>query len=48
MVILQRHLWLNLADLKDADFKVLLNALIIPSGLFGDPVESIFERFAEA
>ncbi len=36
MVVLQRHLWLNLADLKDADRKVLLNAPITPSGLFGD------------
>ncbi len=47
MVVLQRHLWLNLADLKDADRKVLLNAPITPSGLFGDAVESITERFAE-
>ncbi len=46
MVVLQRHLWLNLADLKDADRKVLLNAPVTPSGLFGDAVES--ERFAEA
>ncbi len=48
MVILQRHLWLNLADLKEADRKVLLNAPVTPSGLFGDAVESITERFAEA
>ncbi len=47
MVVLQRHLWLNLADLKDADRKVLLNAPISPSGLFGDAVETITERFAE-
>ncbi|KAL1278055.1 hypothetical protein QQF64_024728 [Cirrhinus molitorella] len=48
MVVLQRHLWLNLADLKDADRRVLLNAPVSPSGLFGDAVESIIERFAEA
>ncbi len=48
MVVQQRHLWLTLADLKDADRKVLLNAPITPSGLFGDAVESIIERFAEA
>ncbi len=42
------HLWLNLADLKEADRKVLLNAPVTPSGLFGDAVESITERFAEA
>ncbi len=48
MVVLQRHLWLNLADLKEAERKVLLNAPVTPSGLFGDAVESITERFAEA
>ncbi len=48
MVVLQRHLWLNLADLKEADRKVLLNAPVTPSGLFGDAVESITDRFAEA
>ncbi len=45
MVVQQRHLWLTLADLKDADRKVLL---ITTPGLFGDAVESIIERFAEA
>ncbi len=48
MVVLQRHLMLNLADLKEADRKVLLNAPVTPSGLFGDAVESITDRFAEA
>ncbi len=32
----------------DADRKVLLNAPVTPSGLFGDAVESIFEHFTEA
>ncbi len=48
LVVLQRHLLLNLANLKDADRKVLLNAPVTPSGLFGDAVESIIERFVEA
>ncbi len=48
MIVLQRHLWLNLSDLKDADHKVLLNAPVTPSVLFGDDVESIIESFAEA
>ncbi|XP_056593677.1 uncharacterized protein LOC130412904 [Triplophysa dalaica] len=47
MVVLHRHLWLTLADLKDADRKSLLNAPITPSGLFGDVVESVVERFGE-
>lgn len=47
MVVLNRHLWLTLADLKDADRKTLLNAPVTPSGLFGDAVESVTERFSE-
>ncbi|ROL03910.1 hypothetical protein DPX16_23345 [Anabarilius grahami] len=34
MVVLHKHLWLTLADLKDADRKTLLNAPITLSGLF--------------
>lgn len=47
MVVQQRHLWLNLADLRDADRKVLLNAPITPSQLFGEAVESIIKHFSE-
>ncbi len=47
MVVQQRHLWLTLADLRDADRKVLLNAPITPSALFGDAVESIIEQFSD-
>lgn len=47
MVVLNRYLWLTLADLKDADRKMLLNAPVTPSGLFGDAVESVTERFSE-
>lgn len=38
MVFLHSNLWLTLADLEDSDSKVLLSALITPSGLFGDAV----------
>lgn len=48
MVVLQRHLWLVLADLKDPDRKSLLNTSISPSGLFGDVIKSVSECFAEA
>ncbi len=48
MVVQQKHLGLTLADLKDSDRKVLLNAPITPSSLFGDAVESIIERLIEA
>lgn len=37
-----------MAKLKGADRKVLLNAPVTPSGLFGDAVESIIEHFTEA
>lgn len=48
MFVLHRHLWLTLADLKEADRKSLLNAPITPSDLFGDVMESVVERFGEA
>lgn len=48
MVVLHRHLWLTLTELKDADRRALLNAPVSPSGLFGDAVEAIAERFSEA
>ncbi|XP_073668191.1 uncharacterized protein [Paramisgurnus dabryanus] len=48
MVVMQRQLWLNLTDLKEADRKTLLNAPVSPSGLFGDAVGTITERFSEA
>lgn len=47
MFVLQRQLWLNLDDLKDAAHKVLLNTLVTPSGLFGDAMKSIIECFVE-
>ncbi|MGL5956525.1 MAG: hypothetical protein ACRC0X_08010, partial [Brevinema sp.] len=48
LVVLQRHLWLTLADLKETDRKRLLDAPISPAGLFGDAVGAVVERFTEA
>ncbi|KAL0151000.1 hypothetical protein M9458_053727 [Cirrhinus mrigala] len=48
MVVLHRHLWLTLTELKDADRRALLNPPVSPSDLFGDAVETIAERFSEA
>ncbi|XP_059366460.1 uncharacterized protein LOC132105393 [Carassius carassius] len=48
MVVLHRHLRLTLTELKDADRRALLNAPVSPSGLFGDAVKAIAERFSEA
>ncbi|RXN14137.1 histone -like protein [Labeo rohita] len=39
MLVLHRHLWLTLADLKDSDRKELITALITPSSHFSDNVE---------
>lgn len=47
MVALHRHLWLTLADLKEADKRALLNAPLSPAGLFGDAVDAVVQRFAE-
>ncbi|XP_067233771.1 uncharacterized protein [Chanodichthys erythropterus] len=44
----ERHLWLNLSDIKERDKAVLLDAPVSVQGLFGDSVTSVVERFQEA
>ncbi|XP_073720453.1 uncharacterized protein [Misgurnus anguillicaudatus] len=48
LVATERHLWLNLSELKSSDRAFLLDAPVAPSGLFGDAVNTVVERFAEA
>ncbi len=48
LVVLERHLWLTLTEIKDADRVSFLDAPISPSGLFGPAVKGIAERFTEA
>ncbi len=48
LVVLERHLWLTLTEIKDADRVSFLDAPISPSGLFGPAVEGFTERFTEA
>ncbi len=48
LVVLERHLWLTLTEIKDADRVSFLDALISPSGLFGPVVKGFAERFTEA
>ncbi len=48
LVVLERHLWLTLMEIKDADKVSFLDAPISPSGLFGPAVEGFAERFTEA
>ncbi len=43
----ERHLWLTLLDIKDRDRVFLLAALLLPSGLFGDAVDSVVDKHQE-
>ncbi len=46
MVVQERHLWLNLAEMKDADKAHFLDAPISQVGLFGDTVEGFAQQFS--
>ncbi len=48
MVITERHLWVNLADIGKKEKDFLLDALISPSKLFGISVKMVVEKFREA
>ncbi|KAL0200336.1 hypothetical protein M9458_003523, partial [Cirrhinus mrigala] len=48
LVVLERHLWLTLTEIKDADKVLFLDAPVSPTGLFGPAVEGFGERFSAA
>ncbi|KAL0157252.1 hypothetical protein M9458_048498 [Cirrhinus mrigala] len=48
MVVTERHLWVNLADLGRKEKGFLLDAPVSPSELFGTSVETVIEKFREA
>ncbi len=48
LVATERHLWLTLSQISDKDRVFLLDAPILPSGLFGDAVNAVVDRFQEA
>ncbi len=48
MVVTERHLWVNLADLEKKEKGFLLDAPILPSELFGTSIETVVEKFREA
>ncbi len=48
MVAAERHLWLTLSDMKEKDRVVLMDAPLAPSGLLGDAINSVVDRFQEA
>ncbi len=48
MMVMDRHLWVNLADLEKKEKGFLLDAPISPSELFGTSIETVIEKFREA
>ncbi len=48
LVVLDRHLWLTLTELKDSEKTALLDVPVNPSGLFRAVEEMFTECFAEA
>ncbi len=48
MVMVKRHLWLNLTDIKEKDKSFLMDAPISKDGLFGDSVTAVVETFRAA
>ncbi len=46
MVVQERHLWLNLVEMKDVDKAHFLDAPIFQAGLFGDTVEGFAQLFS--
>ncbi len=46
MVVQERHLWLNLAEMKDVDKARFLDAPISQGGLFGDTVKGFAQQFS--
>ncbi len=48
LVVLERHLWLNLTEIRDAEKMAFLDSPVSPKGLFGPAVDGFAERFSEA
>ncbi len=48
LVATERHLWLNLSNIKGKDKNFLMDAPIFPFGLFGGAVNSVIEGFQES
>ncbi len=48
LIVLERHLWLTMMEMKEADKGLFLHAPVLSGSLFGPAVEGIAERFTEA
>ena len=46
LTVIDRHLWLTLADMSESERAVFLNAPLSPTGLFGPAVSGIVDRFS--
>ena len=47
LTVIERHLWLTLADMGEQERSVFLNAPLSPTGLFGPAVSGLVDRFSE-
>ncbi len=48
LIVLERHLWLTMTEMKEADKVPFLDAPILSGSLFGLAVEGFAERFTES
>ncbi len=48
LVVQERHLWLNMADMREPDKVWFLNSPVCQAGLFGDAVENFAQQFSMA
>ena len=48
LVATERHLWLNLSDIKDKEKNVLLDSPVSTHGLFGNAVSAAVDKLQEA
>ncbi len=48
LVAAERHLWLNLTEIREKEKAFLLDAPISSSGLFGDAVNTVVDKFRAA
>ncbi|KAL0153035.1 hypothetical protein M9458_051634, partial [Cirrhinus mrigala] len=48
LVVLERHLRLNLIEIRGAEKMAFLDSQVLPKGLFGPAVDGFAERFSEA
>ena len=47
LTVIERHLWLTLADMGEQERSVFLNAPLSSTGLFGPAVSGLVDRFSE-